>query len=79
MGINCKFDPSESLKAVAKMKEGLEKAGLKAHLMVQPLGFHCPDGGKQGYLSLPEFPFGKSSYGQTAFENHDLVKHPCVK
>ena len=59
MGINCKFDPSESLKAVAKMKEGLEKAGLKAHLMVQPLGFHCPDGGSQGYKNLPEFPFGK--------------------
>ena len=60
VGINCNFDPNESLKAVAKMKEGVEKAGLKAHLMVQPLGFHCPDGGKRGYMSLPEWPYGKS-------------------
>ena len=60
IGVNCKFDPPESLKAVGKMKEGLEKAGLKAHLMFQPLGFHCPDADqKHGYLGLPEFPFGK--------------------
>ena len=61
IGVNCKFDPPESLKAVAKMKEGLEKAGLKAHLMFQPLGFHCPDAdNKNGYLTLPEYPFGKT-------------------
>ena len=61
IGVNCKFDPPESLKAVGKMKEGLQKAGLKAHLLFQPLGFHCPDGDKkQGYLGLPEFPLGKS-------------------
>jgi hypothetical protein len=60
IGVNCKFDPPESLKAVAKMKEGLEKAGLKAHMMFQPLGFHCPDAdNKSGYLTLPEYPFGK--------------------
>jgi hypothetical protein len=40
------------------MKEGLEAAGLKAHLMIQPLGYHTPDCGKQGFIDLPEFPFG---------------------
>jgi hypothetical protein len=47
------------LQAVKKMKEGLEAAGLKAHLMVQPLAFHTPDCGKQGFIDLPEFPFGE--------------------
>eukprot|EP00069_Balaena_mysticetus_P002528 bmy_16200T0 len=39
------------------MKEGLWAAGLKAHLMVQPLGFHMPDCGKGGFVDLPEYPF----------------------
>ena len=60
IGVNCKFDPHESLKALAKMKVGVEKAGLKTHFMYQPLVFHCPDAHKRhGYLALPEFPFGK--------------------
>ena len=43
------------------MKDGLEKAGLKAHLMVQPLGFYCADArDHRGYYSLPEYPLGKS-------------------
>ena len=41
------------------MKEGLDAAGLKAHLMIQPLAYHTPDCGKQGFIDLPEFPFGK--------------------
>lgn len=41
------------------MKEGLQAAKLKAHLMSQPLAFHTPDCGKQGFIDLPEFPFGK--------------------
>lgn len=43
------------------MKEGLEAAGLKAHLMSQPLAYHTPDCGKQGFIDLPEFPFGKKA------------------
>lgn len=41
------------------MMEGLQAAGLKAHLMVQALGFHTPDCGKGGFVDLPEYPFGK--------------------
>ena len=40
------------------MKEAIEKEGLKVHYMVQPLGFLTPDVGKQGFIDLPEFPFG---------------------
>lgn len=42
------------------MKEGLEGARLKAYLMSQPLAYHTPDCGKQGFIDLPEFPFGKT-------------------
>jgi betaine-homocysteine S-methyltransferase len=59
VGINCHFDPFVCLKAVKNMKEGLDAAGLKAHLMIQPLAYHTPDCGKQGFIDLPEFPFGK--------------------
>ncbi|KAG9355072.1 hypothetical protein JZ751_001785 [Albula glossodonta] len=43
VGINCHLDPTCALKTVKLMKEGLEAANLKAHLMVQPLGFHTPE------------------------------------
>lgn len=39
------------------MKEGVEKAGLKAHYMSQPLAYHTPDCNRQGFIDLPEFPF----------------------
>ncbi|KAI4567782.1 hypothetical protein MJT46_007580 [Ovis ammon polii x Ovis aries] len=58
VGVNCHFDPTISLQTVKLMKEGLETAGLKAHLMSQPLAYHTPDCGKQGFIDLPEFPFG---------------------
>jgi len=47
------------VEAVKMMKEGVEKAGLKAHYMVQPLAYHTPDCSCQGFIDLPEFPFGK--------------------
>ena len=62
VGINCRFDPSESLKSIKRMKEGLDKAGLKAHLMYQPIGYHCSDAqqyGHHGFAELPEFPYGR--------------------
>lgn len=60
IGVNCHFDPDTSLETVKLMKEGLQAAKLKAHLMAQPLAFHTPDCGKQGFIDLPEFPFGKT-------------------
>lgn len=56
-------DPTIGLQTVKLMKEGLEAAGLKAHLMSQPLASTTlHDCGKQGFIRLyPEFPFGKKA------------------
>lgn len=59
VGVNCHLDPLTCVRTVKLMKEGLEAANMKAHLMVQPLGFHTPECNHTGYLSLPEFPFGE--------------------
>lgn len=57
VGVNCHFDPFKSLETIAMMKKALEAQNLKPYLMTQPLGFHAPDAGKQGFIDLPEFPF----------------------
>uniref|UniRef100_A0A2I3HAC5 Betaine--homocysteine S-methyltransferase 2 n=1 Tax=Nomascus leucogenys TaxID=61853 RepID=A0A2I3HAC5_NOMLE len=68
VGVNCRFGPETSLKTMELMKEGLEQAGLKAHLMLQPLGFHTPDCGKEGFVDLPEYPFGLESRVATRWD-----------
>ncbi|XP_054344232.1 S-methylmethionine--homocysteine S-methyltransferase BHMT2 isoform X3 [Pongo pygmaeus] len=68
VGVNCRFGPETSLKTMELMKEGLQRAGLKAHLMVQPLGFHTPDCGKEGFVDLPEYPFGLESRAATRWD-----------
>jgi betaine-homocysteine S-methyltransferase len=60
VGVNCYFDPFQSLKTLSLMKTGLEAAGLlnkPTYLMAQPVGFMTPDAGFDGYDRLPEFPF----------------------
>jgi betaine-homocysteine S-methyltransferase len=59
VGINCHFDPDTVLAGLKKMKEALDAEGLTPYLMSQPLGYHTPDARKQGFIDLPEFPFGK--------------------
>jgi hypothetical protein len=44
------------------MKEGLDKAGIKVHLAFQPLGYFCPDAGRNGYTDLAEYPYGTYTY-----------------
>ena len=61
MGINCHFDPFVSLDAMKLVKQALDAAGLKPYLMVQPLAFMTPDASRQGFIDLPEFPFGTCS------------------
>ena len=75
VGVNCHFDPMTCVKAVKMMKDAVEKAGLKAHYMVQPLAFHTPDCNCQGFIDLPEFPFGSVHY-YTTIINHksDFLK-----
>ncbi|WP_411027280.1 homocysteine S-methyltransferase family protein, partial [Salmonella sp. s54925] len=74
IGINCHFDPFVCIEAVRKMKEGLAKAGLKAHLMIQPLAYLTPDCGKQGFIDLPEFPFALEPRVLTRWEMHKYAR-----
>ncbi|KAF7645786.1 hypothetical protein LDENG_00198410 [Lucifuga dentata] len=56
------------------MKKGLDEAGLKAHLMVQPLGFHTPECNHTGYVSLPEFPFALETRVVTRWDVHKYAR-----
>jgi len=61
VGINCHFDPFVSLDAMRLMRDALEAERLlerPTYLMCQPLAYFTPDAGKQGFIDLPEFPFG---------------------
>uniref|UniRef100_A0A672HVN3 Betaine--homocysteine S-methyltransferase 1-like n=1 Tax=Salarias fasciatus TaxID=181472 RepID=A0A672HVN3_SALFA len=74
VGINCHLDPLTCVRTVKLMKEGLEKAGLKAHLMVQPLGFHTPECNIGGYVSLPEYPFALETRIITRWDVHKYAR-----
>jgi len=74
VGINCHFDPSTCIAATKLMKEGVEKAGLKAHYMVQPLGYMTPDASKQGFIDLPEFPFALEPRILTRWDMHRFAR-----
>jgi len=62
IGLNCHFDPFVLLKGMEKIKIALENNGVVVNkdvfLMVQPLAYMTPDANKQGFIDLPEFPFG---------------------
>lgn len=74
VGVNCHFDPVISLAAVKLMKDALEKAGLKAHLMCQPLAYLTPDVSKQGFIDLPEFPFALEPRVATRWNIHKYAR-----
>lgn len=58
------------------MKAGLEEAGLleTTHLMCQPLAYHTPDAGRQGFIDLPEFPFGLEPRICTRWDMHKYAR-----
>ncbi|XP_005919168.1 betaine--homocysteine S-methyltransferase 1-like isoform X2 [Haplochromis burtoni] len=62
------------VETVKLMKEGVEKAGLKAHYMVQPLAFHTPDCYCQGFIDLPEFPFALEPRILTRWDMHKYAR-----
>ncbi|XP_006626786.3 betaine--homocysteine S-methyltransferase 1 [Lepisosteus oculatus] len=74
VGVNCHFDPMTCLKTVKLMKEGLEAAKLKAHLMIQPLAYHTPDCNHQGFIDLPEFPFALEPRILTRWDMHKYAR-----
>ncbi|XP_069950517.1 betaine--homocysteine S-methyltransferase 1 isoform X2 [Cherax quadricarinatus] len=74
VGINCHFDPFVCLDALRKMKAALDAAGLKVHLISQPLAFHTPDAHKQGFIDLPEFPFALEPRICTRWDMHKYAR-----
>ncbi|XP_062238094.1 betaine--homocysteine S-methyltransferase 1-like [Platichthys flesus] len=74
VGVNCHLDPLTCIDTVKLMKEGLEKAGLRAHLMIQPLGFHTPERNHSGYINLPEFPFALETRAMTRWDIHKYAR-----
>jgi len=74
VGVNCHFDPFVSLEALRKMKGGLDAAGLQPYLMCQPLAYFTPDAGKQGFIDLPDFPFGLESRILTRWDMHRYAR-----
>ena len=73
IGVNCFYDPDVCLKTMRDMKQGLDKAGLKCHLMVQPIGYRTPEctdnnpASKMGMTGLAEFPYGRTVTSRVAF------------
>ena len=49
------------------MKKAMEDAGLKRHLIIQPLGFHIPERNHLGFTGIDEFPFGRYYLVTSAF------------
>jgi len=76
VGVNCHFDPFVSLEALKLMKAGLQDTGLldSVYLMCQPLAYHTPDAGKQGFIDLPEFPFGLEPRICTRWDMHKYAR-----
>ena len=77
VGVNCHFDPFVSLEALKDMRAALESANLldkPTYLMCQPLGYHTPDAGKQGFIDLPEFPFGLEPRICTRWDMHRYAR-----
>ena len=59
VGVNCRFGPTKSLETCRLMKAALDGAGLHPFLMAQPVGYHTPDVGREGFAALPELPLGE--------------------
>ncbi|XP_056408445.1 betaine--homocysteine S-methyltransferase 1 [Hyla sarda] len=74
VGVNCHFDPMTCVETVKLMKEGLAAAKVKAHLMTQPLAYHTPDCGKQGFIDTPEFPFALEPRIVTRWDIHKYAR-----
>ena len=54
------FDLNTQLKVMKRMKAAVDKEGLQPYLMIQALGWLCPEveNTVEGYVLLPESPFG---------------------
>merc|ERR1739838_1169144 len=74
VGVNCHFDPFITLEALKKTKVALDAAECKVHMIAQPLAYHTPDAGKQGFIDLPEFPVGLEPRICTRWDMHRFAR-----
>jgi len=78
VGLNCHFGPFELLDGMEEIVKAFDRNGVKinedVYLMVQPLAYHTPDATKQGFIDLPEFPFGLEPRVSTRFEMQDFTR-----
>jgi len=74
VGVNCLFDPNILLEVMSDMKKSLDLFNLKPYLMVQPLGFRCPDGGNYGWVNIPEFPYACEPRQMTRWEARKFAR-----
>jgi len=76
IGVNCMYDINTNLKTLKRMKKALDDADLHPYLMVQPLGFRCPEveNETQGYLTLPDAPLALDSRVLTRTEVHQFAR-----
>ena len=68
VGVNCLFDQHVCLDLIRTMKAALAARNLSPYLMAQPLGYRVPDGGRCGWLDIPEFPYGVETRQITRWE-----------
>ena len=68
IGLNCLFDPDQTIAGVQAMKASLEAAGYKKHLISQPVAYWMKDAGIDGYSGMPEYPFALEPRSLTRFE-----------
>jgi betaine-homocysteine S-methyltransferase len=60
---------------VGKGKQAvLSHVNRKVYLMCQPLAFHTPDAGRQGFINLPEFPFALEPRICTRWDMHKYAR-----
>jgi len=73
IGLNCHFGPFELNQGMQKVARALESyPGV--HMIVQPLAYHTPDAKLQGFIDLPEFPFGLEPRLATRFEMQKFAR-----
>jgi betaine-homocysteine S-methyltransferase len=59
---------------VGKGKQAASHVNRKVYLMCQPLAFHTPDAGRQGFIDLPEFPFALEPRICTRWDMHKYAR-----
>ncbi|XP_031566006.1 betaine--homocysteine S-methyltransferase 1-like [Actinia tenebrosa] len=74
IGVNCRFDPKESLETMQVMQDALKKEGIRMHFMVQPVGYWTPDADAQGFCGLPECPLALEPRALTRWDCHKFAR-----